>query len=335
MTSILLVRLSAMGDLVQGLGAVEALHRARPEWRLTLVTQPEHLPLLALQPGLHRLVSFDRRAGWSGLWQVRRALRAEPYDVAVDLQGNWKSAMIAWLSGARQRLGAAGPWRQEPASAWLLHRRVPIPGHPHPALVAHTLVNALVPGLPFVLPRLLASPAELAGEAAALRRLGLEPERPFRVLVVSDPRDPRALRPAILAAELAAATLPTLVLLGPAESQLVPPEGVPVLRHGRGELRRLVALGALVAAADGEVLGPDQGASHVLAAAGARCRVMFGAQDPRRTAPPAAVALGHPAPPACAPCRRQSCSHPAGPVCMEFAPAMGRALSNELPVARD
>jgi len=334
-TSVLLVRLSAMGDLVQGLGAVTALHCARPDWRLTLVTQQEYLPLLQQQPGLHRVVAFQRRAGWLGLRRVRQALRADRYDVAIDLQGNWKSAMVAWLSGAQLRMGAAGPWRQERASSCLLHRRVPVPGHAHPALVAHTLVNELAPGLPFTRPRLVAEPAEVAAEADALRQLGLPPEQPFRVLVVTDPRDPRALRPEILAAELTAPAIPTVMLLGPAEAHLVPPEGVAVLRHGNGELRRLVALGALVAAAGGEVLGPDQGASHVLAAAGARCMVLFGAQDPRLTAPPAAIALGHPNPPACAPCRRQVCSHAEGPVCMAFAPAVGRNLPNDLPPACD
>jgi len=71
------------------------------------------------------------------------------------------------------------------------------------------------------------------------------------------------------------------------------------------------------------VLGPDQGASHVLAATGASCRVVFGSQDPRRTAPTGAVALVHPAPPACAPCRRPTCNHAEGPVCMRFAPDVG------------
>jgi hypothetical protein len=69
----------------------------------------------------------------------------------------------------------------------------------------------------------------------------------------------------------------------------------------------------------------------VLAAAGARCRLLFGAQDPRRTAPPAAVALVHPNPPGCAPCRRTVCSHPDGPVCMAFEPAAGARVAVGLP----
>ena len=63
MTSVLLVRLSAMGDVVQSLGAVRALRAARPDWRLTFVTQTEHAPLLD-EPGLvDRIVAFDRGGG--------------------------------------------------------------------------------------------------------------------------------------------------------------------------------------------------------------------------------------------------------------------------------
>ena len=63
MTSVLFVRMSAMGDLVQGLGAVQALHAARPDWRLTVVTQAPWAPLLEGQPGVVRVVTFARRGG--------------------------------------------------------------------------------------------------------------------------------------------------------------------------------------------------------------------------------------------------------------------------------
>ena len=52
MTRILCVRLSAMGDLVQSLGAVQALHAARPELELAFVTQRENVPLLEGMPGI-------------------------------------------------------------------------------------------------------------------------------------------------------------------------------------------------------------------------------------------------------------------------------------------
>lgn len=331
MTSILFVRLSAMGDLVQCLGAVRALHRARPEWRLTFVTQPAWAPLLRGFPGLVRVVEFERDAGLAGVARLRRALREDRHDVAIDLQGNWKSAFVTRLSGATSRVGMEGRCRQEPASRWLLQRLVrsaaPVP---HPARSAWELVRDLAPDVPFEVPRLEPTPEEVARERAALAAIGVDPSRPFHVLVVTDPRDVRSLLPAVIAAETRAADGPVVHLLGPDAVRVANVRDVPTLRHDR-EPRRLVALGAIVAAAAGTVRGPDQGPTHVLAAAGARCTVWFGAQDPRRTAPPASVPLVHTTPPSCSPCRRDACSHPDGRVCMDFASAAGRAVDLGLP----
>lgn len=324
MTSVLFVRLSAMGDLVHGIGAIQALHGARPDWRLSVVTQAPFAPLLDGLPGIARVVVFDRRGGLPAVRRLRAELRRDTYDAALDLQGNWKSAAVALLSGARLRLGAGPASRQEPLSRLLLHRTVPVDGPRHPARIGMALVRELAPDAAFAPPRLQATNAELAAERAALAGLGVDAARPFRVLVVTDPADPRALRPASLAAEVAASRDPVVHLFGPAEAALPAPTGARALRHRAGEVRRLVALGGLVAAAGGTVVGPDQGASHVLAAAGARCEVAFGPQDPACTAPPMATVLQHPRPPACAPCRRRRCRHADGPVCMDFTTADAR-----------
>lgn len=331
MTTVLLVRLSAMGDVVQGLGAAAALREARPGWRIVWATQAAFAPLLERHPAIDRVVPFDRRGGFGALRAVRAALRAERCDVALDLQGNWKSALVARLSGAREALGMARDWRQEPLSRLLLRRTIACPATPHPARAAWELVKAVAPDAPYRLPRLAPRPDELARERAALAALGIDTARPFDVVVVTDPADARALRPQIVAARCAAAPRPVLQVFGPAEAAVAASVGALALRHGRGEVRRLIALGALVAAAGGEVWGPDQGASHVLAAAGARCRIAFGAQDPRRTAPPGATALMHATPPPCAPCRRTVCSHRQGPVCMDFASDDGVVVDVGLP----
>ena len=327
MTTALLVRLSAMGDVVQALGAVAALHRARPDWRLVFVTQTTFAPLLDGVPGVAQVVTFARRGGLRGFFALRRQLQALRADLALDLQGNWKSALVARCSGARDVVGIAAAWRQEPASRVLLHRVVAGSGAPHPARLAFELVHDVAPAARFELPRLIATDAERQREVAALAAIGIDAGRPFAVIVGTDPRDPRALRPERVPALVAALRVPCVGLLGPAEAALAAPAGLPTLRHGRGEVRRLIALGASLVAAGGEVVGPDQGATHVLAAAGARCRVLFGAQDPVRTAPPAALALVHPQGPTCRPCRAPVCRHREGPVCMEFG------LAEALPVA--
>ncbi|MCB9877977.1 MAG: hypothetical protein H6835_10275 [Planctomycetes bacterium] len=322
MSEVLLVRLSAMGDLVQSLGVVASLRAVRPDWRLTLVTQPEWSPLLEGFVGVQRVVLFGRRGGLGGLLALRRALAGQRFDHALDLQGNWKSAFVTRLARVGQRVGMCAGWRQEPASRVLLDRLVTCAADPHPARAAWELAKAIAPDAPFRLARLVASDAERSSEAARLRDLGVDPARPFTAIVVTAGSDPRALRPRLFG-ELARSVPQPVAVLGPAEAAVGDGDlrdlGLRVvLRHRVGELRRLVALGALLGAAAGEVAGPDQGATHVLLAAGARGRVWFGSQDPRRTAPPLGAALVRRDPPACQPCRERRCANPGGVVCMDF-----------------
>ena len=318
MKSILLVRLSAMGDLVQSLGAVASLHKHRPECRVTFVTQREWAPILEGIAGIDRVVTFNRRGGLPALWRLRHELRSEPYDYALDLQGNWKSALVARLSRARHRLGMASDWRQEPRSQCLLSQVLACDAMPHPARAAWELIKQIAPEAGFCHPSLVASESEILDEGAVLAHAGIDTAKPFRVIVVTETSDPRALRPASVR-EFVRDGMPTLLLLGPGESGMPTPQGK-VVRHGRGDVRRMIALGALVARAGGEVLGPDQGATHVLLASGANGQVFFGSQDPRRTAPPSAEALVHQVDLACRPCRQRRCRNPEGVLCMEFRP---------------
>ena len=331
MNSLRLVRLSAMGDLVQSLGAVESLRRALPRAALTFVTQRAWAPLLRGVPGIDRVVEFDREGGLSGLLRLRRELRERRFDVALDLQGNWKSALVARLSGARRRVGMASGWRQEPRSRVLLSELVSCHATPHPARAAWELAKHVAPSAPFCRPQLSPTAAELVRERDALRRAGVDPRRSFRVIVGTDPRDPRALRPRHRDRLWSAPQ--TVLVTGPAEAAPSAGEARPWIRHGQGEVRRLVALGAAVAAVGGDVVGPDQGASHVLLAAGARGQVLFGSQDARRSAPPSATALRGPLELPCRPCRRPACrlSGDEQFACMDYGPDEGAQVELGLP----
>ncbi len=319
---VLLVRLSAMGDIVHALGAMQALARARPTWRLHVAVQREFAPLFAQLDWVASIVEHDRRAVLLGFARLMRRLRALRCDLALDLQGNWKSALAVRASGARRRIGIASTWRREPGSARLLNERIaasqPVP---HPAHLALDVVRAVAPEAVPTPSRLVATEAEVEHEAAALRALGVDPELPFLLLVLGGPADNRSWPATSAAGAARACAWPAVVVAGPREPVGMPlPPGIPLLRHARGELRRLIALGALLARAEGRAIGPDQGVMHVLAACGADVTVLFGPQDPARSAPLRARVSVHPNPPACMPCRCRTCDHAQGPVCMRFEP---------------
>mgnify|MGYP001572618487 CR=1 FL=1 len=104
---VLVVRLSAMGDVVHGIAAVSALRAARPDDELHWVVQAPFAPLLD-DLGLSGVIAHDRKGGPRAFLRTVRALRALRCDVALDLQGNWKSALLAWACAS----GASAPIRR-------------------------------------------------------------------------------------------------------------------------------------------------------------------------------------------------------------------------------
>src|SRR5690606_39067804 len=71
-------------------------------------------------PAIDTLIRVPRK--WlkspRGVWQLRKELRQLAFDVAIDVQGLTKSAVAAWLSGARRRIGFRGEDGRE-LSTWL------------------------------------------------------------------------------------------------------------------------------------------------------------------------------------------------------------------------
>lgn len=119
---ILIVRVGAMGDLLHALPAVAALRTARPEWQIDWVVDPRWAPLLVDQDGsgpIVRRVHLAETKLWSrspaslatleSIRELRRMLRGERYDLAVDMQGTLRSGVIGWISGAKKLVGYSDP----------------------------------------------------------------------------------------------------------------------------------------------------------------------------------------------------------------------------------
>jgi heptosyltransferase-1 len=119
---IVIVRVGAMGDVLHALPAVAALRLARPEWEIDWVVDPRWAPLLVdgegHGPEVGR-VHLAETKKWSkapaspatlrSIFELRGALRRENYDLAVDMQGTLRSAVIGRMSGAGQFAGYSDP----------------------------------------------------------------------------------------------------------------------------------------------------------------------------------------------------------------------------------
>ncbi len=114
---ILIIKPSALGDIIQALPAACSLAESFPDAQIHWFVRPEYAPLIENHPCIHKIVIFDRRK--LGRWWYRPTaftelvrligkLRKEKYDIVFDFQGRFRSAIFAWLSGCRQRIGMAG-----------------------------------------------------------------------------------------------------------------------------------------------------------------------------------------------------------------------------------
>ena len=128
---ILIVRLSAIGDVIQSMPIACALRERFPKAFLAWAVESHAGQLLRGHEALDELITLPR--GWlkspGGVWRLRRLLRGRRFDMAIEAQGLTKAAIVAWLSGAARRIGFGVPWGRE-LSRWLNTETVATPG-PH------------------------------------------------------------------------------------------------------------------------------------------------------------------------------------------------------------
>ncbi|HEV3255078.1 MAG TPA: glycosyltransferase family 9 protein [Candidatus Acidoferrales bacterium] len=119
----LVVRVGSLGDIVHALPAIAALRDSFPLAHIAWVVERQWRALLDGNPDLNEVIALDRRS-WSGALDCLRRLRAGHYTCALDFQGLYKSALLAFLSGARERIGFDGRYARERAASVLYTRKV-------------------------------------------------------------------------------------------------------------------------------------------------------------------------------------------------------------------
>jgi heptosyltransferase-1 len=105
---ILIIRLSAIGDVIVTTPVARALREAMPDAYLAWVVEPRAREVLAGNPYLDQVIVWDRPKGAltpASMLSLHRQLRPLAFDVAIDFQGLLRSALVARLSGARTVIG--------------------------------------------------------------------------------------------------------------------------------------------------------------------------------------------------------------------------------------
>lgn len=131
---ILLIRLSAFGDILHTLPAAASLRRTVPGAQLTWLVDPKWAMLLAGNPDVDEVLQFNRREPES-LGRIWRELRERRFDRIVDAQGLLKSAALARMARLERGPGAGrygfgfGTAREGLAAAVYSHRLRPLSAH--------------------------------------------------------------------------------------------------------------------------------------------------------------------------------------------------------------
>ena len=115
--NILIVKLSAIGDVIHTLPSLSALRRLYPDAHITWVVEEAAADLVKNHPYLDAVL-ISRRKSWGkdfqrgqfrrSLEEIRsfiKILRQRPYDLVIDFHGLFKSSIIVFLSGGKRKLG--------------------------------------------------------------------------------------------------------------------------------------------------------------------------------------------------------------------------------------
>ncbi len=327
-SSILLVRLSAVGDVLFGLPVLEALARAFPQARIDWLAEEKTRGILEGHPALDRVLVFPRktlsreiRRPWSWpsalgrLFRHISLLRSRRYDLVLDLQGNMKSALQVLLARGKRKIGFQRGGSKEGAWLWVKERVDPGPEGTH--RIEKDLRLAAHLGIPadFIRPALPIAPEDRREGRRFWETLrGRGPKiavHPGSSAYNAYKRWPAERYGEVLASLVEEMGARVVLVEGRGEEDLVArvrqSAGLPLAVFPQE--KSLLQVAALLGEAH-LFLGGDSAPMHLAHLQGIPCVALFGPKSPSVYGPyrvPARI-LRYPTP--CHPCRLRSCPVP-------------------------
>jgi heptosyltransferase-1 len=308
---LLIVRLSAMGDVIHTLPAVHALRQALPQAFIGWLVEERWAELLcapgyprrgarsSLRPLVDEVHTLNLKAWQKSLFSIATVQRAATvwndvrdlhYDAALDLQGAMRSALLARWSGARVVYGAAEP-RESPASLWYSRKVVARGGHviaqnlsTAEALIAHPVKRSFSESFSESFSSLPQDPRARVRIGQRLEELGIGD---FAILNPGAGWGAKrwpAERYGEVASRLADHGLPSILNCGPGEQELVRAAAAASGGRARAMHCTITELIALTERAR-LFIGGDTGPLHLAAALQVPVVAIYGPTDPARNGP--------------------------------------------------
>lgn len=293
---ILLIKPSSLGDIVLALPALSALRRSFPQARISWLIRPEFAPLIEGHPHLDEIILFDRKflarawyspTAFGSLVSLISWLRRSRFDAVLDLQGLFRTASLAWLSGCKRRCGPV--WGRELAHCFYTTTVPPRMEWVHVVDYYLRLVETMGASDLRVEFTLAEKPGPAAAARDLLSRHGADPQR-YAVIIPGSAQVSKcwpAERFAALADRIVSEHGLTIVATGGrAESGMI--EQIRSLaKHPMANLAGQTSLPELteVLRRAKLVVSNDTGPGHIAAALGRPLVMMFSWSNPLRVGP--------------------------------------------------
>lgn len=307
-----------IGDVVMATPALRTLREHYPQAHLTGIMRPYVEEVLAGTSWLDDCLTLDtkKRPRALSLWRAGREVRRHQFDQLLLLTNSLSTGLIAWLSGARERIGYAGRGR-----GLLLTNRLYAPrehGRKLPrSAVDHYLEVVAAAGAVSDNPHveLVTTPAEVAAQQSVWREFKLDEVQHVVVFNTGGAYGAAKSWPAEHFALLAKRVVrkynaAVLVICGKAEK----PAAAEIVRmadeprvHSLANRPTSIGLSKGCLAAATVVVTTDSGPRHMAAALGIPTVSLFGPTDPRWSDNyhAAGISLHEPVP--CGPCGQRTC----------------------------
>ena len=310
--NILLIKPSSLGDIVHALPTAVALRRRFPSASLTWLVKREWADVLESNLCIDRVLPLDLSpVHWP---EAVRAVRAGRFDLIVDLQGLFRSAVLGWLSRAPVRVGFANG---REGSSWFYTQRVMVPDSMIHAVERYLLIPralgsstqgealefpvAVDPGAEKRLSQLLSS-AGISWDTALVAvnagaRWPTKQWSPASFAQVADQLQQEGIRVAVIGDAAEA---------HPGSAVVRHMRTSPIDLVGKTSMKELIALLRRVCL----VITNDSGPMHLAAALGTPVVALFGPTDPGRTGPYGPGHVVFRSGIACSPCLSRRCANP-------------------------
>ena len=315
---ILLIKPSSLGDIVHAMPTCAAIRRAYPKARLTWLVKREWAGLVERIDGVDRVWPVKSTLkGW--LSQVS-SLRAEQFDLVMDLQGLFRSAAIGWFSGSPLLVGFANGREGSPR---FYSHRVPVPQLEMHAVDRYLLVAKAVgaaesgsPEFRFRIPQ-----NDYDEVDRVLSRSGVTPGTSWVAMNVSARWQTKRWPPASFAEvadQLQQEGFGAVVMIGGPDERAEVAEVNRMMKTPAIDLAGATTVGLLPALLSRAslLITNDSGPMHIAAAIGTPVVALFGPTSAIRTGP---YGLGHrvlTTELSCRPCLSRTCQNPVQLECL-------------------